>query len=82
MLAVSSRFSTMINQAQTGQSSWDVFLNQNMMDDLADQLSTRNKFYPYPIDESNTAIVKISDLLEKGVLYPSQAVDKFVYAGL
>ena len=57
------------------------FLNQNMMDDLADQLNTRINFYPYPIDESNTSIVKISDLLEKGVLYPSQVVDKYVYAG-
>jgi diguanylate cyclase (GGDEF)-like protein/PAS domain S-box-containing protein len=57
------------------------FLNQNLMDDLADQLNTRINFFPYPIEESNAVIVKISDLLENGVIYPSQVVDKYVFAG-
>ena len=82
MLAVSS---PVLHNDQSGPKNGTLimgrFLNQNMMDDLADQLNTRINFFPYPIDESNAAIVKINDLLVKGVLYPSQAVDKYVYAG-
>ena len=61
MLTVSS---PVLHNDQSGPKNGTVlmerFLNQNMMDDLADQLNTRINFYPYPIDESNTSIVKIS----------------------
>jgi diguanylate cyclase (GGDEF)-like protein/PAS domain S-box-containing protein len=82
MLTVSS---PVLHNDQLGPSNGTVlmgrFLNQNLMDDLADQLNTRIIFYPYPIDTSNARIVKLSGMLEKGVLFPSQVVDKSVFAG-
>jgi diguanylate cyclase (GGDEF)-like protein/PAS domain S-box-containing protein len=82
MLTVSS---PVLHNDQLGPSNGTVlmgrFLNQNLMDDMADQLNTRIIFYPYPIDTSNARIVKLSGMLEKGVLFPSQVVDKSVFAG-
>jgi diguanylate cyclase (GGDEF)-like protein/PAS domain S-box-containing protein len=82
MLTISS---PVLHNDQSGPSNGTVlmgrFLNQNLMDDLADQLNTRIIFYPYPIDTSNARIVKLSGMLEKGVLFPSQVVDKSVFAG-
>jgi diguanylate cyclase (GGDEF)-like protein/PAS domain S-box-containing protein len=82
MLTVSS---PVLHNDQSGPSNGTVlmgrFFNQNMLNDLADQLNTRIIFYPYPIDETSAPIVKISGMLEKGAIYPSQVVDKYVYAG-
>jgi diguanylate cyclase (GGDEF)-like protein/PAS domain S-box-containing protein len=77
--------SPILHSDRTGQSNGTLLMgrlvNQAMMNDLADQVNTNIFYYPYPVDKSNSTLVKMSGLLEEGVLYPSQIIDKHVFAG-
>ena len=57
------------------------FLNQGLMDDLAEQTNTSIIFFQYPIDKTNHSITKMVELLEEGALYPSQVVETNLFAG-
>ncbi len=77
--------SPIIHSDRTGPSNGTLLMgrlvDQAMMNDLANQVNTNIFYYPYPLDKTNASLIKMSGLLEEGVLYPSQIIEKHVFAG-
>ena len=57
------------------------YIDLDFIETLAQQTNTDITIFPFPPDETKPDILKINKQLENGVVYPSQVIDKNLYAG-